>query len=245
MRERVADRPECVIKLGDVPGEFLAEGERRRIHPVGAPDFHDRHEFFGFFRKRIPQRFHGGDRMFHKFFVCGDGHGRGEGVVRGLGFVDVVVGVNQRLPFAEAVPCKDVGAVRDDFVAVHVRLRTGTRLPHDERELIVELAFDDLIAHFHDERCLFGGKNFELFVGDGGGLLEITERMDDFPRHGAAGAHGKVFVGALRLRAPVSVGWDFHRPHGVMFFTVLHDSRIQNVRRADFLGASQYIRSFN
>jgi hypothetical protein len=42
------------------------------------------------------------------------------------------------------------GAVGDHLVGVHVRLRAGTRLPHHEREVVVELAVDDLLRRRDD-----------------------------------------------------------------------------------------------
>ena len=75
----------------------------------------------------------------------GDVHRGREGVVRRLRHVDVVVRVNRRL--APELPAEELdGAVRDDLVHVHVRLRSRSRLPHVERELAVELSGDDLVG---------------------------------------------------------------------------------------------------
>ena len=43
------------------------------------------------------------------------------------------------------------GAIRDDLVDVHVRLRSGARLPNDQREVIVELPLDDLVGRAYDQ----------------------------------------------------------------------------------------------
>ena len=43
-----------------------------------------------------------------------------------------------------------VGAVGDHLVDVHVGLGAGAGLPHDQRELIVELAVDDLLRGLDD-----------------------------------------------------------------------------------------------
>ena len=43
-------------------------------------------------------------------------------------------------------PAMLVAAVGDDLVDVHVRLRAGAGLPHNEREVPVELPGEDLVA---------------------------------------------------------------------------------------------------
>lgn len=72
-----------------------------------------------------------------------DVHGRGEGIVAGLAHIHVVVGVNELAPDlpSHVLDCP----VGDDFVHVHVRLRAGASLPDDKREVIIELALDDLV----------------------------------------------------------------------------------------------------
>ena len=59
-------------------------------------------------------------------------------------------------------------AVGDHLVGVHVRLRAGTGLEHDERELRVERAVDHLLRGARDQLDLVGGKLAELAVGDRG-----------------------------------------------------------------------------
>ena len=62
-----------------------------------------------------------------------DVHGGGEGIVGGLRHVDMVVGVQKLL-------ARDVvAAVGDDLVGVHVGLGAAARLPHHQREVVVQL----------------------------------------------------------------------------------------------------------
>ena len=75
----------------------------------------------------------------------GDVHRGRERIVRRLTHVDVVVGVYRRLAPQLAAEQLD-GAVRDDLVDVHVRLRARAGLPDVERELGVELPRDDLVG---------------------------------------------------------------------------------------------------
>jgi len=65
-------------------------------------------------------------------------------IVRALAHIDVIVGVHRHL--AAHLPAQDLdGAVGDHLVHVHVSLSARTRLPHDQREVIVQLAGDDLV----------------------------------------------------------------------------------------------------
>ena len=84
-------------------------------------------------------------------------HAGGEGVVGGLRLVDVIIREERLFAFADDLTCELVGTVGDDFVDVHVALRTRARLPDDERELIVELTGEDLIADSCDQVTLLHG----------------------------------------------------------------------------------------
>ncbi len=73
----------------------------------------------------------------------GDMHGRREAVVGRLAHVDMIVGMDRRLPAARAGQHL-VGAPGNDLVDVHVGLGAAAGLPDNERELLVELAGGDL-----------------------------------------------------------------------------------------------------
>ena len=79
----------------------------------------------------------------------GDVHHGGEGVVGGRGHVDVVVGVDGLLGAHGAAEDLN-GAVRDDFVGVHVRLGAGSGLPHHEGEVVEELEVGHLSSSLLD-----------------------------------------------------------------------------------------------
>lgn len=59
------------------------------------------------------------------------------------------------------------------LVCVHVGLSTGTRLPHVEREVSVQLAADDLIRHFADDFSLFGRQLLQVQIGKGSRLSSV------------------------------------------------------------------------
>ena len=59
------------------------------------------------------------------------------------------------------------GAVGDDLVGVHVRLRARAGLEDDQREVVVELAGDDLVAGLRDVVRDVGGQLAQLGVAAG------------------------------------------------------------------------------
>ncbi len=79
----------------------------------------------------------------------GDIHGRREGVVRRLGHVDVVVGMNRR--FASERSAGDLAAtVGDHFVHVHVKLRAAAGHPYVQGEHVMVLTREDFVADLND-----------------------------------------------------------------------------------------------
>ena len=75
----------------------------------------------------------------------GNVHGCWKGVVGRLTAIDMVIGMHRRL--ATQLPAQNLnGTVADDFVGVHVCLCATSRLPHDEREMIVQLARANLVC---------------------------------------------------------------------------------------------------
>ena len=144
-------------------------------------------------------------------------HGRGEGIVGGLGHVDVVVGVEKF--FAGDL----IAAVGDDSAGVHVGLRAAARLPDNQGEMVVELAGDHFIAGGADglDALIVHALGLDLVVGEGGGFLEDAESVRDLARHDL-NADLEVFVTALRLRGPVAVGGHLHLAHRVAFDAVFH-----------------------
>ena len=171
MRQSVFDGLDAVIDLGDVAGDFLAEGQGHGVHEVGAAHFDDVAECLGFFGQAVAQELLRAGMSWSASRDGGDVHGGGEGVVGGLGLVDVVVGMDRVLGAQGAAGFFD-GAVADHLVDVHVGLGAGAGLPDDEREVIVELAGDDFIAGGDDQLFFLGGQEAELRVDDRGGLLD-------------------------------------------------------------------------
>lgn len=82
-------------------------------------------------------------------------HDGGKGVVGGGGHVDVVVGVDGL--FAAHCAAEDFnGAVRNDFVGVHVGLRARAGLPDDEGKVVEEFKRGDFAGGLLDGFADFG-----------------------------------------------------------------------------------------
>src|SRR6476646_7313947 len=117
--ESHGDAAAVAVEQIDVAGKFLADGERRGVLQMRAADFYDVGEFLGFGVERVAKFFHGGEQAKFGFRGGGDVHGGGKSVVRGLRHIYVVVGMNGL--FAAHCAAGDFdGAIRDDFVDVHV-----------------------------------------------------------------------------------------------------------------------------
>ena len=215
---RVLDAVQGEINLGDPTGDDLAQADRGRVLQVGAAHHDDVLVLLGLLVEGVAQLTHarvhvvqlGNDR---------DVHGGGEGVVRGLAAVHVIVGVNGGLGTHLAARDLD-GAVGDDLVSVHVRLRARTGLEDNQREVVVELAGDDLVTGLRDEVRDVGGQLAQLRVGQGRGLLQDAEGAHHraTPHEGVA-SNVEVVQRTLGLSAPVAVRGDLNGAHRVGFGT--------------------------
>ena len=143
--DREGEAAQVRVQLGHPAAGFLTEGERYGVHEVGPADLDDARPGLGLGRQRIAQGSDGRNDLVDDGFGPGDVHRGGEGVVGGLRPVDVVVGVHGRLAAEHAAGHLD-GAVGDDLVGVHVGLCARSCLPNAQREVVVELAVDDLLS---------------------------------------------------------------------------------------------------
>ena len=142
-------------------------------------------EFLCFGRDRIVNALDGGNQRVLHSFRRRDVHRRRKCVVGRLRHVDVVIGMDRLLRshhFSSIRAARDLnGAVGDDLVDVHVGLRAAAGLPDAQRELVVELAGDDLVRGLHDELGLVGGKLAQILVHQRACLLENAKRADQSP----------------------------------------------------------------
>ena len=93
--------------------------------------------------------------------------------------------------FVLATPVAQVleRAVRDHLVGVHVGRGAGTSLDHVDDELIVQCAFDQVVAGAHDRLRTHRIDHAQFEVGLRRRLLDERECTHEFgpPRHGLAG----------------------------------------------------------
>ena len=209
------DAGDAVLDLLGIAAELLAQRQGRGVLGVGAADLDDVGPGLGLGLQRDVQVLQRGQEVVDDLFGAGDVHGRGIGVVGRLAHVDVVVGVDRRLGAHLAAQHLD-GAVTDDLVGIHVRLGARAGLPDHQREMVVQLAVDDLVGRV-DDRVADGGVELaQRHVGLGGGALDDAQGADDGQRL-LLPADLEVAEAALGLSPPVAVRSDLDGAEGVGF----------------------------
>lgn len=83
----------------------------------------------------------------------------------------------------ERLPQQRIGAVGDDLIDVHIRLRAAAGLPDGEREVAVERAVKDLVAGGLDRVGTARIEHTKLCIRTRGGKLYDRKRTDDLQRH--------------------------------------------------------------
>ncbi len=201
--------------LGGIAGEFLTQSEGSRVHGMGAADLDDFGELPGLPVERGVQPCQRRQQVPLDRERRGDMHGGRDRVVGRLAHIDVIVRMH-RLFGAEFAAERQIGGVGDHLVDVHVGLRAGTGLPHQQREMPVQPAVGDVLRHRDDRLRAAAVERTEIAVDLGGGALDQAERTHDLDRH-AFRTDAEIVQRALGLRAPQPVGGDSERPEGVAF----------------------------
>ena len=214
-RQHVPHPPERVLHLRAIAGKRLAQGQRRGVLQVGAPDLDDGAEGLRLFLQRLQQMFQGGDQPMDHLLGHRDVHGGGEGVVGRLRPVAVVVGVHRVLRAQRAAQNLD-RPVGDHLVGVHVGLGARAGLPHHQGEVVVQLAVDHVLGGTGDGLGDLRFQIVQLRVGARGRLLDDAQRADHRPGQAFA-ADGEVDQRALGLRAPVAIGRDLQVSERIAF----------------------------
>ena len=174
--QRRLDPLDAEPDLRRVAAELLAEGDRDRVHQVGAAGLDDVGELLRLRLERRLERAHRRQQVVGDLVERRQVDGGGEDVVGGLAHVDVVVGVG---PVA--------GEVGDHLVGVHVRGGAGAGLEDVDRELVVVLAVGDRVAGLGDPLGEVGVEHAELAVGRRRRRLEPAQPADHRHRHPLAG----------------------------------------------------------
>ena len=189
---------------------------------MGPADLDDVLEVLSLLLQALLELLHRREGMLYHLGVGGDAHRGGEGVVAGLRLIDIFIGVDQAR-LAQPATIEDVAAIGNHLIDIHIGLRAATGLPDDERELIIQLALDDLVARLSDEITLLLREDPQLAIGISGRLLQIPKGGDDLVRHRGCGTDPEVIATALRLGSPVLISGDLHLAHGIMLDTILHN----------------------
>jgi hypothetical protein len=212
------------VELLDVAGEFLAKRQGCSILQVRPANLDDLLEQIALLLQGVAEALERREERLLEVHDGSDVHDGREGIVGGSRHVDVVVGMDGLL--AAHLTAEDLnGAVRDDFVGVHVGLGAGARLPDDEREVVDELQVGDLSSGLLDGLpdlgvcpCMVSGSTAgrcglrtqpELHVDGSSGALQDAKGLDDRRRHAVLRLVDlEVLQRTLRLRTPVAVGGD-------------------------------------
>ena len=107
----------------------------------------------------------------------GDVHGCGEGIVRRLPHVDMVVRVNRLFAAFFAAQQFD-GAVGNHLIHIHIGLCARTRLPHHQWKLVIPLACLNFLRHAHNGigHCCIQLAHLHIHLGRR--LLDDGQSMD-------------------------------------------------------------------
>ena len=214
---RPLDALDPVIELRPPAGDLLAKRDRGGILKVRATDLDEIRMLLLERQKHVAEVPHGWQQPVVDHLDGGDVHGGGEGVVRRLAAVDVVVGMHRLLRAHHAAGDLD-RAVGDHLVGIHVRLRAAAGLEHHQRKVVVERSGNHLVGRLHDQLHGSGRELPQFAVGQRRTLLENAERLLDRPAPlKAFGANLEVVARPLGLGAPVAVGGDVHLAHAVGF----------------------------
>lgn len=213
--ECLVDAVDGFLDLAGVAGKFLAEGNGSGVHEVGAADFVDVFELARFLGEGAVESFQFGEDLVVNGEGGGDVDGGGEGIVRGLGLVDVIIGVDGVFR-AEGFAGELGASVGDDFVGVHVGGCAGAGLEDIDREVLEMLAVDEFVGGVLDEGGSVFGDDIERFVGFGGGEFDDAVCLNDGGGNGCVG-DGEIFDSALGGSAVEGILRDVHFAHGVGF----------------------------
>src|SRR6266403_6393999 len=249
-RQRSVDAFEVVCQHAGVAGPFLAESDGCGVLHVGAADLDDAVPCLGLHRDRLPKCLHRRNQPLHGVDGSRDVHGRWKRVVRRLRHVDVIVRMYRRLA-AECRARELAATVGNDLVHVHVELGAAAGHPDMQREHVVMLTRQDLIADLDDLAVRQGVEPAALVVGVGRGLFEDGIGGDHFAGHQVS-ADAEMLERALGLRAPElvdryryltqAVGFDAYVVHGSLDTSQFVESNAKRTRRTIWRYFSRFTR---
>ena len=139
-----------LVELRRPARNHLSQRQGRRVLEMRPADHHNMGKGLRLGVERIAQLGNGRQQRGPDPLHRGDMHDGREHVIRRLTVIDVVVRVDGLLRPDHAA--RDLnGPVGDHLIGVHVGLGARPGLKHDQRELVVELAFDHILSRADDE----------------------------------------------------------------------------------------------
>ncbi len=207
-----------MIQLRHIATDFLAEGERCSIHQMSTADLHDTHILFRLSIKCIPEFFDTGNRHFHQRFVCCNVHSGRERIIGRLRLVYIIVRMYRFLLIHEASTLNHMCAISHYLIYIHITLRAGAGLPHNEWKLIIQFTFQNFITNTTYQFTFLSRKNACLHIGNRCCFLQISKSADNLLGHLVdVLGNFEILNRTLRLRAPIYVGRYLHRSHRILF----------------------------
>ena len=119
----------AVLELCSVATELLTKCKRGSIHEVRTTDLHDISHCLCLRIESLMKLTKPWESNFDDLLIASDVHACGEGIVRGLRLIDVVIRKESLFAFADDLTCELVCTVGDHLIDVHVALRTRSGLP--------------------------------------------------------------------------------------------------------------------
>jgi hypothetical protein len=219
LEQLIDDRLEAGEVLGNGRSErveLLLERHRDGILQLRAPDLQDAREFGGLQAERVRQRVELRQQALDRAAQPDLERGR-IAVVRALAAVDVIVGMESRVP-ALRQPGELKAEVGDHLVDVHVGRRAGASLHDVDDELVAQSALLDLLARAIDQIGLGALECADLGVRARGGLFDAGKAEDQIGvDRDRPAADRKVVQRTAGVDAPVGVARDLLRAEAVGF----------------------------
>ena len=196
-------------------GDFLAETDRNGILQMRTADLQHIMVLLLETLHRRDQRVDRRDELRVNREHRGHVHRCREGVVRGLGHIDMIVRMDLQL---RMIMHRDMC---DDLVHIHVRLRAGAGLPYFQRELLRVLTVADIATGVGDGLCLRLRKLAEGVVRGRRRGLQGRKGVNHLARDRLR-ADAEILQRTLGLRAPEMLCRHTDLTHSVMFDTIFH-----------------------
>ncbi len=84
----------------------------------------------------------------YQLFRCRNMHGSGEGIIRGLGHIDMVIRMN-RFFAPHFTPSHFNSPIGNHFIGIHIGLGAASRLPNSQGKMGIQFTFNDFIGGLH------------------------------------------------------------------------------------------------